>query len=203
MGPLVPEFVEHVNVTKRVENSAHEPGLSNGFLNGVKTRSNHCLGAHNSRNRTSHFTQEVIGTCDRLLPRSHCMRNLLSLFETRVDDGDRNHPDAMLDVGGEHSNFGKYSLVRGACHYLVSVPFRSGVGPHDGNGRAEIFDEMPTSASNSEDICVGSNILENFKGSMVLKKKVHLNADAADILEHIGKLHVFRIGPKAIKSTDD
>lgn len=200
MSPLIPEFVEQVNVTKRVENSAHEPGLSNGFLHRVKTRTNHCFGAHNSRDRTSHFTQEVIGTCDCLLPRSYGIGDLLRLFETRVDDGDRNHPDAMLDAGGEHGDFWKESLVRGACHYLVSVPFRTGVWPHNGNGRAEVFDKMPTSASDGEDVCVRSNIPENFEGSMVLEKEIHLNADAANILEHVGKLHILRIGSKAIKS---
>ena len=128
------------------------------------------------------------------------MGDLLRLFETRVDDGDRNHPDAMLYAGGEHSDFGKESLVRGACHYLVSVPFRTSVWPHDDDGRAEIFDEMPTGTSDGEDVRVGSNIPENFKGSVMLEKEIHLNADAANILEHVGKLHVFRIGSKAIKS---
>ena len=82
----------------------------------------------------------------------------------------------------------------------MRVSFGATIRPNDDDGRPEEFDKVPTSASDGEDIGVIADITQDLEGSVVLEKEVHFDADTADILEHVGELHVFGIGPKAIEA---
>lgn len=59
---------------------------------------------------------------------------------------------------------------------------------------------MPTCASNGEEIDVIRDVPQNFERRMMLEKEIHLYANAANVLEHIAELHVFRIRSETVKS---
>ena len=121
------------------------------------------------------------------------MGDLLGGLEAGVDDGDSDHPDTVLDAGRQHCDFGEKSLVCRTSHYLVRVPFRAAVWPDDDDGRAEILNEVPAGASDGKDIGIVTDIAEELEGGVVLEEEIHFNANAANVLEHTGELHVFRI----------
>ena len=121
------------------------------------------------------------------------MGNLLSGLKAGVDDGDSDHPDAMLDAWGQHGNFWEKTLVCRAGHDLVRVSFGAAIRPNDDDRRPKVFDKVPTSASDCEDVGIITDVTQELEGSVMLEEEVHLDTDAADVLEHIGKLHVFWI----------
>lgn len=59
---------------------------------------------------------------------------------------------------------------------------------------------MPSSARDCEQISIVGNISKKLQRRMMLKKQVHLNANATDILEHVAELHVFGVGAKSVKT---
>ena len=128
------------------------------------------------------------------------MGNLFRCFEARIDDGDGDHPDTMLDAWRQHGDFREEALICRTGHYLMRVPFRTTVGADDYDSWAEEFDKVPTGPGDGEDIGVRADVAEDFEGGMVLEQEVHFNANSADVLEHIGELHVLGIRSKSVKS---
>lgn len=59
---------------------------------------------------------------------------------------------------------------------------------------------MPACAGYSEEVRVVADVAEDVEGCVMLEKEVHLDADAADVLEHVGELHMLGIGAKAIET---
>jgi len=49
---------------------------------------------------------------------------------------------------------------------------------------------MPASARDGEDVCVRIDITEDFERGVMLEQKIHVYAYTANVLEHVGKLHV-------------
>ena len=74
---------------------------------------------------------------------------------------------------------------------MVRVAFGAAVWAYDDNGWAEVFDKVPASASDGEEIKVVGDVLEYVKRCVMLEEEVHLNAYAANVPEHVAELHVF------------
>lgn len=106
----------------------------------------------------------------------------------------------MLHTGRERRNLGENTLVRRAGHDLVWIPLGATIRCDDSDAWAEIFDEVPSSACDCEEIHVVVHIAENFQGGVVLEEQVHLDTYPTDILEHVGELHVFRIRAKTVEA---
>ena len=75
----------------------------------------------------------------------------------------------------------------------MRVPLRAAVRTNDNDSWAKIFDEMPASASDGEDIRVRVDVTKNLEGSMMLEEEIHFYAYAANVLEHIGELHILGV----------
>lgn len=52
---------------------------------------------------------------------------------------------------------------------------------------------MPACAGDGEDVGVGADVAEDFEGGVVLEEEVHVDADAADVFEHVRELHVLGV----------
>lgn len=59
---------------------------------------------------------------------------------------------------------------------------------------------MPTGAGNGEEISVVVDIAEDVEGRVVLEEEIHLDTDAANVLEHVGELHMLGIRAEAIEA---
>jgi len=75
----------------------------------------------------------------------------------------------------------------------MRVPLRATIGAHDHNSWTQILDKMPSCTSDSKKIKVITYVAEDVECGVMLKKKIHFNANAANILEHIRKLHMFGV----------
>lgn len=76
------------------------------------------------------------------------------------------------------------------------------VWTNDCNGRTEVFDEVPSGSCDSEEVVVVLNVAQDFKSGVMLEEEVHFDTDAADVLEHVGELHVIRVRAEAVKSSE-
>lgn len=193
MGPLVTEFVEHVDVTKGGKDPTHETGFADSFLHGVEAGPYDSFGTDYTSDRAGHFPEKVVSSCDGFLACGYCMCNLLGGFETGIDQWYGDHPDAMLNARRKQSDFRKQALVRWTRHDLMRIPFRSAVWANDDDRRAKVFDKMPAGTGNSKDVCVCTDVAEYLKSRVVLKEKIHFYAHSANIFEHVGELHIFRV----------
>ena len=200
MRPEILQLVEQIDIAKRTEDVAHQPGLSNRFLDRIKPRPHGPLCAHNTRNRTRHFAQHIVRPRHRFLPRSHGLRELLRARHPRVDQRHRHHPDAVLHAGREHRDLGEDTLVRRAREDLVRIAFRAAVRPDDGDRGAQILDKVPACTGDGEQVQVVRDVSEDLKRRVVLEEKIHLDADAADVFEHVGELHVVRVRAESVES---
>lgn len=61
---------------------------------------------------------------------------------------------------------------------------------------------MPACAGDSEEVHVVANVAKDVKGCMVLEEEIHLDTDAADVLEHVRELHVLGIRAESIEAVD-
>lgn len=59
---------------------------------------------------------------------------------------------------------------------------------------------MPACAGYSEEVRVVADVAEDVEGCVMLEEEVHLDAYAADVLEHVGELHVLGIGAESIEA---
>ncbi len=75
----------------------------------------------------------------------------------------------MLHALRKHGHFWKYALVGWAGHDLVGVSLRAAVGTYYHYCWAEIFDEMPASTCDCEDVCVCADVPEDLESSMMLE----------------------------------
>lgn len=82
----------------------------------------------------------------------------------------------------------------------MRISFRATVRADDYNGWPEKFDKVPAGAGNGEDIGVCADVAEDFEGGVMLEEEVHFDADSADVLEHVGELHILGIGSESVKS---
>jgi hypothetical protein len=83
----------------------------------------------------------------------------------------------------------------------VGISFRSAVRPNNDNRWSKKLDEMPAGTRDGEQVLVIGYVAKDFKGGVVLKKKIHLNANSPNILEHVRELHIFGIRPKPVETT--
>lgn len=82
----------------------------------------------------------------------------------------------------------------------MRVPLGASIWADNNDSRTKILDEVPSSPSDGKYVGICVNVAKNFKSGVVLEQQIHFYTNASNILEHVGKLHVFRIGPKAIKT---
>ena len=75
----------------------------------------------------------------------------------------------------------------------MRVSFGAAVGTNDYNRWTKVFDELPAGASNGENVGVCANIAEKLERGVVLEEQIHFNAHSANVLEHVGKLHVLGV----------
>ena len=80
------------------------------------------------------------------------------------------------------------------------IALGAAIRPDNHNAWAQIFDKMPAGPRDSEKIHVIIDVAENVECCVVLKKEVHFDANSANVLEHVGKLHMLGIGAEAIES---
>jgi hypothetical protein len=59
---------------------------------------------------------------------------------------------------------------------------------------------VPTCAGDSEEVVVCADVAEDVEGCVVLEEEIHFDADSADVLEHVGELHVFGVGAEAVEA---
>ncbi len=59
---------------------------------------------------------------------------------------------------------------------------------------------MPTSAGDGKDVGICTDITQDLERRVMLKEKIHFYAYAADVLEHVGELHIFRIRAEAVEA---
>jgi hypothetical protein len=59
---------------------------------------------------------------------------------------------------------------------------------------------MPAGTSNSEQVKVVGDIAKYIDSCVMLEEQVHLYTDPANVLEHIGELHVLWVRAKAIET---
>lgn len=202
VGPLVFELVEHVDVAEGAEDTAHETRFTNRTFYGVETAADDTLCADDAGDGAGHFAEDIVCTCDGFFAGGDGVGDLFCGFEAGVDDGDGDHPDAMLDARWEHGDFREETLVCRTGHYLMRVSFRPTVGADDHDGGSKVFDKVPAGARDGEDVCVCADVAEDLKRGVVLKEEVGINADSADVLEHVGELHVLGIGSESVKAED-
>ena len=200
MRPLVFELVEHVDVAKGTEDTAHQTRFADCALNGVEAAAYDAFCADDAGDRAGDFAKDVVGACDGLFARGDSVGDLFCCFEAGVDDRDGYHPDTVLYTWREHGDFREEALICRACHNLVRVSFRATVGADDHDCRAEVFDKVPAGAGDGEDICVCADVAEDFKCCVMLEEEVHFYADSADVLEHVGELHILGIGSESVEA---
>ena len=82
----------------------------------------------------------------------------------------------------------------------MRVSFASCIWPNDDYRWTKIFDEVPPCAGDCKDVSVGGHCAKDLERGVVLKEKVKLNADAADVLEHIAELHVFWVRTETVEA---
>lgn len=107
MCPLIAQFVEHVDFAKGAEDAAHETGFPDGFLDGVEAGAYDVFGANDTGDGAGDFAKQVVGAGQSFLAGGNGVSDLLGGFQARVEEWYGDHPDAMLDAGGKHRNFGK------------------------------------------------------------------------------------------------
>lgn len=202
VSPLVFELVKHVDVTEGAENTAHKTRFTNRTFHGVETAADDTFCADDAGDGAGHFAEDIVGACDGLFAGGDGVGDLFCGFEAGVDDGDGYHPDTMLDTWREHGDFREETLVGGTGHDLMGVSFRATVGADDHDSGAKVFDKVPAGARDGEDVYVCADIAEDFEGGVVLEEEVRIDADSADVLEHVGELHVLGIGPESVKAED-
>ena len=200
VGPLVFELVQHVDIAKGAQKSTHKSRFTDRFLDAIEATANHRLGADDPSHRASYLSKHIISTRDSPLARRNRMRDLLGGLQPRINDRDRDHPDAMLHAGRQHGDFGEQTLVRGTGHDLVRVSLGAAIGPDDDDGGTEMLDEVPAGAGDGEDVDVVADVAQDLERGVVLEEQVHFDADPADVLEHVGELHVLRVGAEAVES---
>jgi hypothetical protein len=80
MCPLIPEFIQQIDFSKRTQYTAHEARLANGFLDRVEALADDALSAYHTSNGAGYFAHQVEGTGDGLLARRHRMRKRFYRF---------------------------------------------------------------------------------------------------------------------------
>lgn len=193
MRPLVSQLVKQINVAKRTEHAAHEPTLADSLLDRGEAVIDGPLRTHHSCYSTGKLARQIECTSDCLLASLHRVRKVLHRLEPWEDDGDWNHPYAVLYAGWEDSDLGEKPLVCRPSHNLVRVAFRSAIRPDDYNRWTQILDEVPARTSNGEYVEIVIHTSQDIERCVMLEKKIHFDAYTANVLEHIAELHVLRI----------
>jgi hypothetical protein len=200
MRPLIAKLIEKVEFSKWTQNPTHKPALAYGAFDRVKPAPDNILCAHNTRDGTRHFAENIVRTSDSALTRCKRLRDMLGRLKTRVYERHRRHPQTMLYCRWEHSNLGEDALVRWPREDLVLVALGAAVKTDKNDRGAQVLDKVPACAGDCEEIVVCADVAKDVESCVVLEEQVHFDADAADVLEHVGELHMFRVGAKAVES---
>ena len=91
-------------------------------------------------------------------------------------------------------------MIGRAGHDLMRVALGAGVGADYCDCGAEELDEVPACACDGEEVYVGGDVAQDFEGRVVLEEEVGFYAQAADVFEHVGELHVFGVGAEAVET---
>lgn len=59
---------------------------------------------------------------------------------------------------------------------------------------------MPACAGYSEEVHVVADVTEDVESCVMLEEEIHLDTDAADVLEHVRELHVLGIRAESIEA---
>lgn len=200
MCPLIPQLIEDIDVSKRTKHTTHEARFAQCLLNGTEAISDHALGTNNTSNRASDLAQHVESSGSDLLAGRHGVRKVLDRLQTRVHNGHRYHPYAVLDTWWQCRHLGEYALIRWPGHDLMRIALRSAIGPYHCDAGTKVLDEVPPSASDCEKIHVVADIAEDLESGVVLEEQVHLDTESSNVLEHVGKLHVLWVRTEAIEA---
>ena len=198
--PQVLQLLGKVKVAKLIEHVAHETGLAYRLLHLAEALCHDLFPANDAGDGASHFAQDVVRRIDGFLPGGERVGDGLHRLEPGVYDGHGEHPDAVLHAGREHGHLGEDALVCLAREDPGLRPLGAAVRPDNHHGRTEVLDEMPTGTGDGEEVQVRVHVSQDLDGRVVLEQQIHLNGDAADVLEDGRRLHVIRIRAKAIKA---
>lgn len=97
------------------------------------------------------------------------MSDILRVFQSGINQRNRNHPDTVLNARWEHGYFWEYALIRSAGKNLVRVSFGTAIGANDSDGWSKIFDEMPAGASDCEQIHIVTDMTQHLNSCMMLE----------------------------------
>lgn len=168
--PHVLQDLGDVEIAELVDDIAHEARLADCPLHLIEPRRHDVLAAHDAGYGARNPTQHVVPRVHGLFARRERVGQALHRVEARVDQGHRDHPDAVLDARGEHGDLGEQALVRGTGEHAALRPLRTHVGAHDHDGGAEEFDKMPALSRDGEQIQIVADIAEDLQRGVVLKE---------------------------------
>lgn len=199
VGPEVFEFLGNVEFAKLVEHVAHEARLADGLFDFLEAVLHHLPAADDAGHRARHLAEDVVRRVEGLLARGKRIGERLDRFQPGVDDGHREHPDAVLHARGERGDLGEDALVCRAGHHPALRPLRPAVGADDDDGGTQVLDKVPSCPCNGEQIEVVA-VAQNLDGRVVLEQQVHVDGDAANVLEDGRLLHVIGVGAEAVEA---
>ena len=193
MGPLVFQLVQDVDIAEWTQDVSHQSRFANGALNRIKPRPDCTFRTDHSGDGAGHLAEDIISACHGLLAGRHCICDLLCCLQSWIDYRHGDHHDTMLDALRKAGDFWEEALVCWTRHDLMWISLTPTIGTNNCDGRTEEFDEMPTRSGDGEHVCIGGDVAEDLKRSVVLEEKIHLYTNATDVLKHVAKLHVFWI----------
>jgi hypothetical protein len=186
LGVVRPEVLQllcNVKLAKLVEHVAHQPGLADRLLDLLEPVLHHLLAADDARHGAGHLAEDVVCRVDRLLARGKRVGQRLDRLQAWVDDGHRDHPDAVLHARWQRRHLGEDTLVRRPGHDPGLCALRPAVRSDHHDRGAEEFDKVPAGSRDGEQVHVGADVAQDLYRRVVLEEQVHIDGDAADTLE--------------------
>lgn len=174
MCPHVFEHLLDVQLTKLVEDVAHEARLANCLLDLTEALCHHLFASHYAGYGAGDFAEDVVRCIDSLLSCSNGIGQALHSIQSGIDERNRHHPYDMLHTWRQGRDFGEYSLVRRPSHDTRLRSFRSTVCSHNHHRGAEILDKMPPGTGDGEDVMIRADIAHHLYRGMMLEQQVHV-----------------------------
>lgn len=106
----------------------------------------------------------------------------------------------MLYALGQHCDLWEKPLIGRASHNLMRISLAPAIWTDHSHCRTKKLDKMPAGASDRKKIDVIRNVAQDLECGVVLEQKIHLYANAANVLEHVAELHVFRVRSETVES---
>ena len=135
------EGTQKIDFTEFGDNATHQSAFSECLFHAIECRMSTFCGTASRCDRRDCFPEEIECTIDTLFGDRDSSQRFLHCYETRVDNGNREHHDAVNDSGRDLTETTEHEIVRLLTHDTMFISLRTGIESKYCSSGTKVFDE--------------------------------------------------------------